>query len=98
MIYAIITLVWAVVLGLFLPDSPTTAKFLSEDERVGALERIKVNQTGAVNHNVRWGQVREALSDYKIWMLFFFQLANNIPNGAITTVRATTNNNRIQLK
>lgn len=89
LIYAIITITWAVLLYFFLPDSPTSAKFLSQKERDGAIERIKVNQTGGVNHKIRWDQVWEAVTDYKIWMLFFFQLANNIPNGAITTVSET---------
>ncbi|KAK0389114.1 hypothetical protein NLU13_2689 [Sarocladium strictum] len=85
LIYAILTIVWAVVLGFFLPDSPKNARFLDDKQREGAIERIKVNQTGAVNHTIRWDQVWEALTDYKIWLLVLFQLANNIPNGAITT-------------
>jgi hypothetical protein len=87
LIYAMLTIVWAVLLGFFLPDRPQTARFLDEKQREGALERIKVNQTGFVNNTIHWDQVWEALTDYKIWLLFFFQLANNIPNGAITTVR-----------
>jgi MFS family permease len=86
LIYAILTLVFAVLLGLFLPDKPQTAKFLTEAERQGAIERIKANQTGTVNNAISWYQVREALTDYKIWLLFFTQLANQTPNGAILTV------------
>jgi hypothetical protein len=78
--------VWAVVLGFFLPDSPTTARFLKEAERMAAVERVRVNQTGVKNNKIRWNQVWEALSDYKIWILFFFQVANCIPNGGLTTV------------
>lgn len=74
------------LLGLFLPDKPQTAKFLTEAERQGAVERIKANQTGTVNNAISWYQVREALTDYKIWLLFFTQLANQTPNGAILTV------------
>jgi MFS transporter, ACS family, allantoate permease len=37
---------------IWLPDSPSTAKFLTEHERLIALERVRDNQTGTVN-NVR---------------------------------------------
>ncbi|KAJ9150456.1 Pantothenate transporter [Pleurostoma richardsiae] len=84
-IYAIITLIWAVLLFIFLPDQPTSARFLSEEERTKAVDRLRTNQAGAVTHKVQWNQVWEALSDYKIWILFFYQIANNIPNGGLTT-------------
>ncbi|GES58546.1 pantothenate transporter [Aspergillus terreus] len=84
-IYGLITGVWAVVLGFFLPDSPTTARFLKGAERMAAVERVRVNQTGVKNNQIQWNQVWEALSDYKIWILFFFQVANCIPNGGLTT-------------
>ncbi|KAL4897133.1 major facilitator superfamily domain-containing protein [Aspergillus ambiguus] len=84
-IYGIFTGVWAFVLGFFLPDSPTSARFLSSEERTEAVERIRVNQTGVKNDKIQWDQVWEALTDYKIWILFFFQVANCIPNGGLTT-------------
>ncbi|KAL5357698.1 major facilitator superfamily domain-containing protein [Aspergillus floccosus] len=84
-IYGLITGVWAVVLGFFLPDAPTSARFLKNEERTAAVERVRVNQTGVKNNKIQWDQVWEALSDYKIWILFFFQVANCIPNGGLTT-------------
>lgn len=41
-----ITLATAVAYFLWFPDSPATAWFLTPEERVMAIERIKVNQTG----------------------------------------------------
>ncbi|KAI9148287.1 major facilitator superfamily domain-containing protein [Paramyrothecium foliicola] len=84
-IYAIITIFFAVLLGFFLPDQPATARFLSDDERDSAIMRIKGNQTGAVKHEIQWNQVWEALTDVNAWLMFFIQLTSNIPNGGITT-------------
>ena len=33
----------------FFPDSPTTAYFLTPEERVQAVQRIKINQAGVEN-------------------------------------------------
>jgi ACS family allantoate permease-like MFS transporter len=85
-IYGLITLFWAIALFLFLPDSPTSARFLTEREGQEASDRLRVNQTGLNDNSIKWEQVWEALKDYKIWMLFFYQIANNIPNGGLTTV------------
>jgi hypothetical protein len=47
---------------------------------------VAEDNIGGKNDSIKWYQVKEALLDYKIWILFFFQLANNIPNGGLTTV------------
>lgn len=46
MIIAIITFLASIVFFIFFPDSPTKAKFLSEHEKVIAVKRIRVNQSG----------------------------------------------------
>jgi len=45
-IYALITLVIGVLFWIFFPDNPTTARFLSTDEKIRAVSRIQANQTG----------------------------------------------------
>ncbi|GJJ14246.1 hypothetical protein Clacol_008510 [Clathrus columnatus] len=48
-----------IIMGLvtvFFPDSPTTAWFLSPEERRIAIERIKVNQTGIGNKKFKYDQ------------------------------------------
>ena len=80
------TFAWAIVLFFFLPDTPANARFLSEDERVRAVDRVRSNQTGIKDNHFKWHQVREVLLDAKIWLLVLFQLTFSIPNGAFTTV------------
>jgi MFS transporter, ACS family, allantoate permease len=46
LIIALLTFVVAVSFALLFPDSPTKARFLTEHEKVIAVKRCKVNQTG----------------------------------------------------
>lgn len=85
-IFGLITLVWAIVLAIFLPDTPENARFLTEQQRVDAVDRIRVNQTGMKNNNFKWEQVREVIKDPNVLLLMLFQLTFSIPNGAHTTV------------
>ncbi|GAA6060014.1 hypothetical protein JCM10212_001172 [Sporobolomyces blumeae] len=69
----------------FLADSPATAKFLSEREKLIALERVRANQSGTISHRWKKAQVVEALTDPKVWGLFCLMAIIAVPNGAITS-------------
>ncbi|KIV90724.1 hypothetical protein PV10_05350 [Exophiala mesophila] len=84
-IFGIVTMAWAGVLLWYLPDTPSTARFLTESERVQAVDRIRSNQTGLKENTFVWRQAIEAMTDLKVWLLVLFMLANSIPNGAFTT-------------
>lgn len=53
---------------VFLPDSPSTAKFLTPRERLIALERVRDNQSGTVGKHFKREQAIEALTDAKTWL------------------------------
>lgn len=89
LIWGAITTAWGLVLVFFLPGSPLKTKFLTDHERVLALNRVKVNNTGIENREFKMKQLYEALSDMKTWFLFLFAVASNSPNGGLTTVRGT---------
>ncbi|KAK6460690.1 allantoate permease [Scheffersomyces coipomensis] len=69
---------------IHVPDVPTKAWFLNEEERILVVERIRQNQQGYGNKHFKWYQFREAVLDFKTWLIFMFALATNIPNGGIT--------------
>ncbi|KAH8680748.1 putative allantoate permease [Xylariales sp. PMI_506] len=79
-----ITIVWALISGMLLPDSPVAAKFLSEREKAIVIERIRGDQTGVENKTWKSEQLKEALLDPKTWLLFFFNIFVAIPNGGLT--------------
>lgn len=88
LITGIITFVTAILFWFLFPDSPATAWFLTPEERVIAVERIKVNQAGVENKTWKRDQyvmrpesgilcscylrVIETFMDPKTWLFFFF--------------------------
>ena len=61
---------WGIVIAIFMPDSPVTAKFLSPRQRRIAVERLKSNQTGIKNKHLKPYQVLEAFTDIKLYLFF----------------------------
>ena len=55
-----------------MPDSIEKASFLSKDEKLIALERLRANQQGVESHTWRWDHVWEVLTDIKTWLWFIF--------------------------
>jgi hypothetical protein len=55
---------------IFMPDLPSTARFLSSNEKVVAVERVAANRQGIKNHHFKKYQVLQAARDPKTWILF----------------------------
>lgn len=70
---------------LWLPDSVATSKFLSEREKIVALERVRDNQTGTRNKQIKRYQVIEAVTDPKTWLLLLLTALSSIPNGGLAS-------------
>ncbi|KAL5364845.1 fungal-specific transcription factor domain-containing protein [Aspergillus floccosus] len=83
LIVGTISLAWAIVAFIFLPDSPMNAKILTDQEKYYAVQRVAENKTGIVNKQWKQDQALEAIMDPKTWTLFFFNIAINIPNGGM---------------
>ncbi|KZT71376.1 MFS general substrate transporter [Daedalea quercina L-15889] len=79
-ITGLITFVTSVLFWFFFPDSPATARFLTQAEKVVAVERIKVNQAGVENKHLKREQVVEAFRDPKTYLFFFFAAISNVTN------------------
>ncbi|KIV78691.1 hypothetical protein PV11_06314 [Exophiala sideris] len=79
------SILWVLVIWFFLPDTPFTARFLSDREKYVCLVRIKDNNTGVEDKTIKWYQVRECLVDPKTWLLALFSCSQNIPNGGLVT-------------
>lgn len=58
-----------------MPDSPTQAKFLSYDEKLIAIERLRMNQMGISSGEWKWDHVKETFLDVKTWLWFFMLTA-----------------------
>ncbi|KAI0026123.1 putative MFS allantoate transporter [Xylariomycetidae sp. FL0641] len=75
---------WGIVMFIFLPDSPVTAKGLSRAEKRMAVQRLRENQTGIENKHLKAYQVKEAFADIKLYLFFLLGIVGNVPNGGIS--------------
>ncbi|RVX66506.1 hypothetical protein B0A52_09791 [Exophiala mesophila] len=82
---AILTAVWASLMLYFLPDTPGNARFLSAEQKIRAVERVKAtNQSVTKSNQFHWGHFLEAVLDIKIWLIFFFLVCVTICNSSLT--------------
>ncbi|KAI1333755.1 putative allantoate permease [Xylariaceae sp. FL0016] len=82
------SMVWAVVLGIFLPDNLPRAKFLNKREKAITVERLRADQTGIENKTFKKEQMIEAFKDPKTWLMFAFNIFVSIPNGGLTNFQS----------
>ncbi|KAF7369867.1 MFS general substrate transporter [Mycena sanguinolenta] len=83
-----VTMAWSFVIWFCLPDSPASARFLTPQMRVLAVQRVADNHLGIKNKRFKKEQVIVALKDIKIWILFSSVFAAAIPNGVISNFSA----------
>jgi hypothetical protein len=67
-----------------MPDSPVDAKFLNEQDKLLAVERLRANQMGVVSTEWKKEHVYESLLDLKSW--FWFALIFSISYGYLLPV------------
>lgn len=80
-----ITMLWAFVIYFLLPDTPAKAGFLSERERLIAVQRVAGNETGIKNKSFNKKQALVAFTDPKALLVFTSVFAAAIPNGVINS-------------
>ncbi|KAL4792594.1 major facilitator superfamily domain-containing protein [Aspergillus venezuelensis] len=80
-----VTCLWAFVIFFGLPDSPSTAFFLSKEERIIAVKRVAANETGIKNKSFDKKQALTAFIDTKAILLFLAVFAAAIPNGVVNS-------------
>ncbi|GES60726.1 MFS transporter [Aspergillus terreus] len=83
--FGLITVVFSFVVLAFMPDSPSRAKFLDEEDKLLAIERLRMNQQGMETNEWKWEHVKEALLDIKSFFWFALMFSISIPSGGITT-------------
>ncbi|KAI9679004.1 MAG: hypothetical protein M1822_007430 [Bathelium mastoideum] len=81
LITGIVTLIFAAAVFIWLPDSPLSAHFLSQEQRAQAILRIKSNHSGIEQKRFKRYQFLEAIRDPKTWMFFFHAWGQEMSNG-----------------
>ncbi len=84
LIFGSISISWGII-SLALPDLPSTAKFLTEYERLITVNRVSTNRQGVKNHPFRKYQLIQTIKDPKTWILFIMVTGAQVPNAALTS-------------
>jgi MFS family permease len=71
----LLTVLYGFVVLVFMPDSPMSAKYLTDRERVIATQRLRANQMGVQSGIWKWDQVWETFLDLKTWCWFIIIIA-----------------------
>lgn len=59
----------AVGVWFFLPDTPETARFLTNDEKEFIIHRLMMENGADNTDKVKWSHVKDALTDWKIYAM-----------------------------
>ncbi|ANB13866.1 allantoate permease [Sugiyamaella lignohabitans] len=83
-IVGVVTIALGIAFILIIPDTPSKAWFLNEEEKLLVVERIRSNKQGFGNRKIKMDQVKEAFCDVRLYLNFFVMVLINIPNGGLT--------------
>jgi len=84
-----ITVVWGLFIAWHLPSSPATARWLTDEQRLMAIERIRANKTGTAAQGIKWNQFWEAGRDPRLYLCALAVFSASVPNGGISSFGAT---------
>ncbi|KUJ09426.1 MFS general substrate transporter [Mollisia scopiformis] len=84
-IFGSISIAWGIISLLVLPDLPSTAKFLTPEERTIAVNRVSKNKQGVKNRHFQKYQAWQTAKDPKTWILFIIAVGAQVPNSALTS-------------
>ncbi|KAI1206578.1 MFS general substrate transporter [Annulohypoxylon truncatum] len=82
LIFGSISLAWGILFLIFMPDIPSTARFLNERQKIIAVERVTMNRQGVKNHHFKSYQMWQCFRDPMTWILFVMAIAAQIPIAA----------------
>ena len=74
---------FGILFFILFPDSPMKARFLTEREKLIAVERLRENNIGITNRKFKWLQARAAMLDYTVWLLGANMFVIALSNAAI---------------
>ncbi|KAG0329170.1 hypothetical protein BG004_002389, partial [Podila humilis] len=83
-IEAVPTILLAFLSWILMTPSPSVAKFLTVDERIYASNRILMESDVLPTKSASWRQTKEALTDYRIYLMCIINLFLLLPNVGVT--------------
>lgn len=89
LVFGLITVAVGLLVMAVVPDNPMNCKFLTHDEKIWAIERLRDNKTGIENKHFKPYQAFECLGDPQTWLISLITISSNVPNGAVSSFQAT---------
>lgn len=83
MVVGVVTCLTAPFIWFFLDSDIPSARFLTDEDKAKAVERLRANQTGTGSNEFKWGHVLEMFLDIKSYLWVIMSLLLNI--GAAVT-------------
>ncbi|KAL6897203.1 major facilitator superfamily domain-containing protein [Trichoderma evansii] len=83
--FGIVTVAVSGAMFFWMPDSPTEAKFLTDDDKIIAIERLRNNQMGVMSREWRYAHFFESLRDIKTWLWVIMIFCISVPSNGIST-------------
>ncbi|KAH7320637.1 major facilitator superfamily domain-containing protein [Stachybotrys elegans] len=85
LILGAVTIIWGVVFIIFVPDGPAKVGWLTQEEKVIAVQRVMVNQTGTGrSRQFDKNHVIEAVTDPAVIILGLISFVNAIASGGLS--------------
>jgi hypothetical protein len=84
LVIGLLNFVWAWVFLWVMPDSPSSARFLTHKQRIVAIDRIAGNMIGVKTKQFRVKQAVEAFLDFKVVCLSLIGLCCGVINGGVS--------------
>ncbi|KAI5861985.1 major facilitator superfamily domain-containing protein [Durotheca rogersii] len=81
----LLTVVTSVVVFFVLDSDVPSARFLTDHEKLQAIERLRANQTGTGSREFKWPQALEAVVEVKSWLFIGMALCLNV-TAAVTNI------------
>ncbi|KAI5306081.1 hypothetical protein KEM56_002280 [Ascosphaera pollenicola] len=85
LVFGLITIATGLLVMFFLPDNPMTCRFLSDEEKYVAIERLRDNKNSIENKHFKWSQFKEVWTDPQTYFLAIYTVAGLVPNGAMAS-------------
>jgi len=80
---AVPTILLAVVTWFVMTPSPSTAYFLTGEERIYAANRILMDSNVSPSKSASWKQTREAVTDYRIYLVCLATMFVHVPYSGV---------------
>lgn len=75
--FGLMTIVVGLATYWWAHDSPGDARYLSPEDRLKAVDRLKANQQGVISHEFKFKQVLSAWGELKYWLFMIMVVAVN---------------------